>query len=53
MTIDYRMADARDAAALADLGRRSFIETFGHLYDPDDLAVFLLNHTEEKWRGRN
>lgn len=46
----YRMATEADAAALADLGRRSFVETFGHLYDPDDLALFLAGHSEERWR---
>ena len=46
----YRMAGPEDAAALATLGRRSFTETFGHLYKPEDLAAFLANHTEERWR---
>ena len=45
----YRDADARDAALLADLGRRTFVETFGHLYKPADLAIFLDNHTPENW----
>lgn len=48
--ISYRTAIAADAAALAELGRRSFTETFGHLYHPDDLAAFLVNHSEERWR---
>ena len=30
-----------DASALAVLGRDSFVETFAHLYHPDDLASFL------------
>ena len=38
-----------DAAALAELGASTFTETFGHLYQPDDLAIFLENHTLETW----
>ena len=47
--ISYRNAAPADAALLADLGRRSFIETFGHLYKPEDLALFLQNHSPERW----
>ena len=47
---DLRLADIPDAATLADLGARSFTETFGHLYDPADLAAFLTSHSEENWR---
>lgn len=39
--IRYRDATAADAALLADLFARSFTETFGHLYKPEDLAAFL------------
>jgi GNAT superfamily N-acetyltransferase len=49
MQLAYRNAVPGDAAALAALGRRSFVETFGHLYKPEDLADFLLNHSEESW----
>ena len=45
----FRNAVADDAPILADLGRRTFVETFGHLYRAEDLAAFLLNHSEEKW----
>ena len=31
-------------------GARSFTETFGHLYSPDNLAAFLVNHSEANWR---
>lgn len=48
--IHYRPATPDDAAALADLGRRTFVETFGHLYSPDDLAAFLRSHSETGWR---
>ncbi len=47
--IRFRNAAARDAAALASLGRRTFTESFGHLYTRDNLAAFLLNHAEERW----
>lgn len=36
-----RRAGPDDAAALAAIGRATFVETFGHLYPPDDLAAFL------------
>ena len=50
-SIAWRMAGPEDAAALADLGRRSFTETFGHLYTAENLAAFLATHNEEGWRG--
>jgi GNAT superfamily N-acetyltransferase len=49
MTLLYRNAGPEDAAAMAALGRRTFTETFGHLYRPEDLAAFLLSHNEEGW----
>ncbi len=36
-----RRARPDEAQALADIGRSTFIETFGHLYPPEDLAAFL------------
>jgi GNAT superfamily N-acetyltransferase len=45
----YRDATTQDAAALAKLGAESFTATFGHLYAPDDLALFLQNHTPAAW----
>jgi GNAT superfamily N-acetyltransferase len=51
MTLTFRNATPDDAAALAELGRRSFTETFGHLYTPENLAAFLANHSEERWRS--
>jgi GNAT superfamily N-acetyltransferase len=47
----YRDAGPDDAQALAELGRTSFAETFGHLYSPENLAAFLSNHSAEGWRG--
>ncbi len=49
--VAFRMAGPDDAAALAELGRNSFSETFGHLYTPENLAAFLVNHDEDKWRA--
>lgn len=46
----YRDATPDDAALMATLGARSFAETFGHLYTPENLAAFLLNHSEANWR---
>ena len=49
MSISYRNADAADAPALAELGASTFTHTFGHLYQPDDLELFLQNHSPENW----
>lgn len=49
--IDYRDVTAEDAAALADLHSRSFIETFAHLYRPEDLESFLAQLSEECFRA--
>ncbi len=38
---DYRPATPHDAPALAELGRTSFIDAFGHLYSADNLNRFL------------
>lgn len=46
---DWRDATPADASALAAIGARSFTETFGHLYAPDDLAAFLACHTPGHW----
>jgi ribosomal protein S18 acetylase RimI-like enzyme len=39
--IVYRDAGPDDSATIAGLFRRSFVETFGHLYREEDLAAFL------------
>ena len=49
MTVSYRLATAADAEVLAELGARTFTDTFGHLYRPDDLEIFLQNHSPENW----
>ena len=51
MTVEYRLAGTDDAAALSKLGTETFTATFGHLYQPDDLTAFLVNHGEEQWRA--
>lgn len=45
----YRDAVPADAAAIAQLARETFTETFGHLYSPENLAAFLTSHTTEDW----
>ena len=49
MSISYRVAAPADAEALAELGARTFTHTFGHLYQPGDLELFLQNHSPENW----
>ncbi len=49
MTVIYRTAGPDDAVALARLGAATFTDTFGHLYDPDDLALFLQSHAPATW----
>lgn len=39
--VNIRRAGAGDLQALAEIGRATFSETFGHLYPPEDLATFL------------
>jgi len=44
-----RRARAADAATVAELGARTFTDTFGHLYPREDLTAFLAGtHTAEK-----
>ncbi|MGE5566002.1 MAG: N-acetyltransferase family protein [Parcubacteria group bacterium] len=39
--LTIRRATPEDAEALAEVGRATFVETFGHLYPAEDLAHFL------------
>ncbi|HRN62475.1 MAG TPA: GNAT family N-acetyltransferase [Luteimonas sp.] len=41
MPFALRRATAEDADTVAALAARTFVETFGHQYPPDDLASFL------------
>ncbi|WP_260925597.1 GNAT family N-acetyltransferase [Novosphingobium sp. 9] len=45
--MDYRDATPEDTTALADLGRRSFVAKFGHLYSPENLSNFLAEMYDE------
>jgi ribosomal protein S18 acetylase RimI-like enzyme len=47
----YRNATAEDAPLMARLGPETFTETFGHLYTPENLAAFVLNHSVENWQS--
>ncbi|HVL79110.1 MAG TPA: GNAT family N-acetyltransferase [Sphingomicrobium sp.] len=47
--ITYRDATAGDAAMVADLFARTFVETFGHLYSEEDLGTFLAGVTAEAY----
>jgi ribosomal protein S18 acetylase RimI-like enzyme len=49
--IVYRDAAPADAAVLSDLSRRTFVETFAHLYRQEDLDTFLAGLNEARWRG--
>lgn len=51
MSVRYRDAAPGDAALLAELGRRTFVETFGPLYTPENLAAFLESHNEPAWHA--
>jgi diamine N-acetyltransferase len=41
MSLTIRRAVPTDATTLSALAARTFIETFGHLYPPEDLQAFL------------
>jgi GNAT superfamily N-acetyltransferase len=49
MSVSYRNATVRDAEALSALGTATFVATFGHLYQPNDLEIFLENHDTDVW----
>ena len=41
MTMEIRRAVPTDAAVLAELGARTFVDSFGQLYSAEDLQAFL------------
>lgn len=50
--LTFRDARENDAADLAEIGRDTFVETFGDLYPPTDLKQFLdANFTAEAMRA--
>lgn len=51
MALAIRRATPADAATLSALAERTFVEAFGHLYPPEDLAVFLReSYAEDRQR---
>ena len=49
--IGLRRATEADAQALAEVGAATFIEAFGHMYSPKDLADFLVSEqAPERYR---
>lgn len=51
--ITYRAPRREEAAAVAALGCATFVETFGHLYRPEDLNSFLATtYAEEAVAGQ-
>ena len=51
-TPTIRRAGPGDAQALAAIGQATFVETFAHLYPPEDLATFLVEaHGVERARA--
>ena len=51
MTATLRTPTIADAETIGDLMATCFTATFGHLYDPADLASFLDGLTPERWRA--
>jgi ribosomal protein S18 acetylase RimI-like enzyme len=49
MTITYRDGTPADAETIATLFERCFIETFGALYRPEDLADFLASRNPDRF----
>ena len=50
MDFSFRTAGPEHAETMAALGRRTFTETFGHLYSKENLDAFLETHSAAKWR---
>ncbi|NUS39466.1 MAG: GNAT family N-acetyltransferase [Lysobacter sp.] len=52
MNLAIRRATPADADALSAIGARTFTDTFGHLYAPEDLQAFLdESHTPAAYAG--
>ena len=47
--VNHRDATAADLPAIDRVFRRSFCDTFAHLYRPEDLAAFLAQFTSDAW----
>lgn len=51
MNITYRRAGVGDASAIDRTFRSSFVDTFAHLYRPEDLEAFLGKFTLDAWQS--
>ena len=49
----FRDGDVSDAARIADIGRHTFSETFGHVYKKSDLDAYLKSYFSEERVGRD
>ena len=49
MNISYRRGEIGDAGAIDRVYRTAFMDTFAHLYRPEDLEAFLAKFTLEAW----
>lgn len=51
MNLSYRRAGVDDADAVDRVFRSTFIDTFAHLYRPEDLESFLAKFSLDAWRA--
>jgi GNAT superfamily N-acetyltransferase len=51
MSFTYRDGSRRDAQTVDRLFRTSFLDTFAHLYRPEDLDAFLSKFTPQAWEA--
>lgn len=51
MRVTYRRAGVEDASAIDHVYRASFMDTFAHLYRPEDLEAFLAKFTVDAWKA--
>jgi GNAT superfamily N-acetyltransferase len=51
VTISYRCCGPKDADVIDALFRKSFCDTFAHLYRTEDLEAFLAKFTKEAWES--
>jgi ribosomal protein S18 acetylase RimI-like enzyme len=51
VSVNYRSCCREDAQAIDTLFRKSFCDTFAHLYRPEDLEAFLSQFTRDAWES--
>lgn len=51
MNVTYRSPGVADASAIDNVYRASFMDTFAHLYRPEDLEAFLAKFTIDAWKA--